>query len=283
MKRKMNKLFILPALMLPLLFFSCDAQGDFNFFSLQDDVAFGEQLHEEILANPEEYPVLERYASQNNQAIYTYVEDIMNRILESNEIYNRDVFEWQVTIIDKDVLNAFAAPGGYLYFYTGFLNFAGSEAELAGVMAHEIAHSDRRHSTDRMTKVYGIQILWSILLGEEPTLMGELLANLTTGLGGLAFTRDNEYEADEYALRYMYSVYDNPVVNRNYELRAMQDFFNRMEDEYGVEGDGQLDFLRTHPYNDDREANMTSIWEDLGSPVGVYYTDNHNAIKLLLQ
>lgn len=254
-------------------------QGDFNLFSLEDDKAFGEQMHEEILANPDEYPILNRNTG-NNEAVYKYVEDIMDRILESDKIFNKETFDWQVTIINDDVLNAFAAPGGYLYFYTGFLDFAGSEAELAGVIAHEIAHADRRHSTDNLSKVYGLQILWSLLLGNEPTLMGEILANLSTGLGNLAFTREHEYEADEYALRYMFSIYD--LSDRNYYLPSMKDFFNRMEEHFGVEGDGSFDFLRTHPFNDDREAAMDEIFVELGSPWGQTYKTNHDDIKLLL-
>ena len=117
-------------------------------------------------------------------------------------------------------------------------------------------------------------------MGNEPTLMGEILANLTTGLGNLAFTREHEYEADEYALRYMYSIYDKS--NRNYYLPSMKDFFNRMEEDYAVEGDGSFDFLRTHPYNDDRELAMDAIYVELGSPSGLTYAENHSAIKALL-
>jgi len=264
-------------IMLPLLFIigvflftACDANGNLNFFSLQDDIDFGKQLDEEILANPAEYPILDPVAYA---AAYDYVEGIMDLALRSDLIKNKNNFPWQVRIIDKDILNAFAAPGGYLYFYTGFLKFAESEAELAGVMCHEIAHSDRRHSTENMSKVYGIQVLFSVLLGQEPGVLSEILAGLTVGASNLAFTRENEYEADEYALRYMHSVRST----RNYDLLAMQDFFNRMEDKLGVEGSGSAveGFLRTHPYNDDREAAMTAVWTELGSPAGDKFSSNH--------
>jgi len=269
------KKIILPVLLIlsVLLLTACDVNGNLNFFSLQDDIDFGRQLDGEILANPAEYPILDPALYPG---AYEYVEGIMDLVLQSDLINNSGNFPWQVRIIDQDVLNAFAAPGGFLYFYTGFLKFAESEAELAGVMAHEIAHSDRRHSTENMTKVYGIQIMFSILLGEEPGVLSEILAGLTVGASSLAFTRENEYEADEYALRYMHSVRNT----RNYNLQAMQDFFNRMEDKLGVEGSGSAveGFLRTHPYNDDREAAMDDVWRELGSPEGELFADHHNAV-----
>ncbi|QEN06776.1 peptidase M48 [Oceanispirochaeta crateris] len=270
----MKKFFLPPFILLALILLTgCDANGNLNFFSIQDDIEFGQQLDAEILANPSEYPLLSRSAYPE---VYAYVEGIMDLILQSDLIRYEDSFPWQVRIIDQDVLNAFAAPGGYLYFYTGFLSFAESEAELAGVMAHEIAHSDRRHSTENMTKVYGLQVLLSLLIGEEPGLLSEILAGLTVGASNLAFTRENEYEADEYALRYMNSVRST----REYELRAMQEFFNRVEDVYDEEGEGSTlgAFFRTHPYNDDREDAMDEIWEELGAYNGEYYRAAHEAV-----
>jgi predicted Zn-dependent protease len=268
---KIIKLAIL-TLGLLLLFTSCD-EGEVNFFSLQDDIDFGRQLDAEIAANPGEYPLLPRTGNEN---LYNYVEGIMLRVLDSDNVRYRNKFPWRVKIIDKDVQNAFAAPGGSLYFYTGFLTFAESEAELAGVMAHEIAHADRRHSTENMTKLYGIQILFSIILGEDPSTLGTILAQLTGSLSGLSFSRENEFEADEYAVRYMDSIRGG---SRNYNLLAMQDFFNRMEDVYEVDGDGSPvgEFFRTHPYNNDRENAMTAVWDELGRPSGELYTSNHTS------
>ena len=62
-------------------------------------------------------------------------------------------------IHDDSTLNAFCTPGGYIYIYTGILKFLDSEDEFAGVLGHEIAHADLRHSTRQMTKQYGVQIL----------------------------------------------------------------------------------------------------------------------------
>ena len=95
------------------------------------------------------------------------------------DLYGQDIpKERQIEIINNpDVLNAFAIPGGYIYLYTGLLLYLDSEAALAGVIAHEIAHVEERHSTQRLTKYYGISILLGIALGENPSTIAEIATN----------------------------------------------------------------------------------------------------------
>ncbi len=253
------------------LFTSCSKDGDVNFFTVKDDVAFGAQLDSTILADPNEYPILNE---AQNQEVYKYVRDIMNRVLQSNEILYKEEFKWQVRVIDKNVLNAFAAPGGYLYFYTGFLKYCRSEAEFAGVMAHEIAHADRRHSTETLTKVYGIQILLSILMGQNPSQLEQIVTVLATNGAALSFSRKHEYQADEYSLRYLNSIKQI----RNYHPTAIIDFFDHMKEDSLTTPNGSFEFLRTHPYDDNRKANIDKIWKSLGSPTGNRFEAEHAAI-----
>jgi len=250
---------------------SCSKDGDVNFFSKNDDIAFGKQLDSTILADPTEYPILNE---AQNPEVYAYVRGIMNTVLQSNEVLYKEEFPWQIRVIDKDVLNAFAAPGGYLYFYTGFIKYCRSEAEFAGVMAHEIAHADRRHSTETLTKVYGIQILFSILLGDNPSQLQEIAALLATNGAALSFSRKHEYEADEYSLRYLNSIKQT----RNYHPTAIIDFFDHMKEDSLTTPDGSFEFLRTHPYDNNRKANVQKIWQELGSPVGSKFETEHAAI-----
>lgn len=250
---------------------SCSKDGDVNFFTVKDDVAFGAQLDSTILADPTEYPILNE--SQNPE-VYTYVRGIMDKVLQSNEILYKDQFVWQVRVIDKDVLNAFAAPGGYLYFYTGFIKYCRSEAEFAGVMAHEIAHADRRHSTETLTKVYGIQILLSVLMGKNPSQLEQIAGVLATNGAALSFSRKHEYQADEYSLRYLNSIKQT----RNYHPTAIIDFFDHMKEDSLTTPNGSFEFLRTHPYDDNRKANVDKIWKSLGSPTGSKFEAEHAAI-----
>jgi len=130
---------------------SCrDQDGNINIFSIEDDKAFGAQVSQEIENDPATI-ILDsaRYAAQ-----YAYIYQIRNKILNSGQVMYKDVFPWRIRIIKNDtVLNAFCTPGGYMYFYTGILKFLESEDHLAGVLGHEMAHADKRHSTDALTQV----------------------------------------------------------------------------------------------------------------------------------
>ncbi|MDX9771344.1 MAG: M48 family metalloprotease [Tenuifilaceae bacterium] len=195
MKRILLLLF--PAIV--LLVTSCD-DGKVNFFTLDDDIAFGQQLDSTIMADPVTYPILDE---DEYPEAYDHINRILNNILQSDDLRYPTTFPWTVKIIDEDILNAFAAPGGYMYFYTGLIKFLDNEAQFAGVMAHEIAHADRRHSTAMLTKQYGFSVLASIILGDNPTILEEIVVSLAQGLGSLKYSRDNEYEADEYAVKYL--------------------------------------------------------------------------------
>lgn len=253
--------------------------GGINVFTIDDDIAFGRQCDEEISSSPSEYPILSRtrYAS-----VYRYLEEIRDNILSSDKIENRDNFEWKLTIIDDDVLNAFVTPGGYIYFYTGLLKYTKSEAEVAGVMAHEIAHADRRHSTQAMTKEYGVSFLISIVAGivtdGEDSYISDIVQTLAYNGASLSFSRKHEYEADEYSVRYLNSIRNK----RNYQPTAIVDFFDRMKQDSLTESNGHFEFLMTHPYDDNRKENIYKIWNSLGSPKGMRFENNHEAIVSML-
>jgi predicted Zn-dependent protease len=273
----MKKTTLFITIIFPLFFFSCekDGGGGLNIFSISDEQQLGLQVSYEIKNNPAEYPILPK---ATNQAAYNYVEGIMNLILSSDLVEYRSTFDWNITIIDADVLNAFAAPGGQLFFYTGFLKYAQSEAELAGVMAHEIAHSDRRHSTANMTKAYGLQTLLSIVMGDDAGTVAQIAASLALNGANLSFSRQHEYQADEYAVKYLNSISSQKA----YEPTAIVDFFNRMAADDLTESSGRFEFLRTHPYDDNRKANINEIWQNLGSPAGNKFEADYTAFKAIL-
>ncbi|MGB0166863.1 MAG: M48 family metalloprotease, partial [Luteibaculum sp.] len=203
----------------------------FNIFSVEDDITFGKQMDSTILASPGEYPVLSRTTYSD---AYDYLENMRDKLLQSQAVTYRDRFEWKITIIrDDNTLNAFCTPGGYIYVYTGLIKYLDSEYELAGVVGHEIAHADRRHSTNQLTKQYGISTLLSIVLGNNPGLLAEISANLLA----LKFSRDDESEADEYSVRYMCPT--------DYQADGAAEFFAKLiaEEQTG----GTPEFLSTHP------------------------------------
>jgi predicted Zn-dependent protease len=121
---------------------ACEGEA-LNLFTIEDDMDLGAQLKAEIEANPEEYPLVD--AAEYPDA-YAHLDRVVGEVLDSGEVEYHDDFAWEFYLIDDDVLNAFAAPGGYVYIYTGLIEFLSHEDELAGVIGHEIAHAANRHT-----------------------------------------------------------------------------------------------------------------------------------------
>lgn len=208
-----------------------------NLFTDSDEVELGQQFDREITNNPKEYPI---YA---NMEVKNYINNrIFRHIMQSHEIKKKTVYNYQLEMIDNDtVLNAFAVPGGYLYLYTGLVKYLDSEAALAGVIGHEIAHVERRHATQRITSAYGLQMLASLALGNNPSQVSVMVANLFSGLTLLANSRDNEDESDEYSMKYL--------AGTRYYPGAVKFFFEKLNADGKVSsGSGGIEtFLSTHP------------------------------------
>ena len=248
-----------------LVAFQCEENDkSINLFSINQDIEFGASMDTTILKDPSQFPVLPR---SQYQLAYQHLERIRDNLLASGEVRYRNEFPWEVKIIKNDTtLNAFAAPGGYMYFYTGIIHFLDDEAEFAGVMAHEMAHCDRRHSTDNLTKNYGISIMLGMILGNNPSQLAEVAAGLGSGLSTLAFSRSNEYEADQYAVKYMSGT--------DYDPMGLAGFFEKMEGH-----PTPPTFLSTHPSPDDRIEQINANWQVEGSKTGERFADRYQDFK----
>ena len=228
--------------------------GGLNIFSDSDDIKLGQQLDQEIRNKPNEYPIL-----QNRPDVTAYVEQVGNKVLASPEVKKRGIYAYTYEIIrDDNTINAFCTPGGYIYVYTGLLKFVDNEATLAGVMGHEIAHAERRHATQRITKAYGAQLLLSIALGERPSQVAEIAANLFTGLALLANSRSDEQESDEYSFKYLQST--------EYYPGAIKYFFEKIRNEKGARGGSFERLLSTHPLAQDRVDHVNEMLRQIGDP-----------------
>lgn len=250
------------------LFGACkkDNGGGINIFTIQQDRELGMQLASEIEANPAEYPVL---PYQGNEQAYEYLYDMRDAILASDEIRFREEFAWELKIIaDDNTLNAFAAPGGYMYVYTGLIKFLNEADHLAGVVGHEIAHADQRHSTQQLTQQYGISTLSTLLLGENPG----LLAEIATGLVSLSFSRSDETDADEHSVDYL--------CDTDYASNGAAGFFQKLLDT-GQSG-GTPAFLSTHPSPDNRVDNINERAVSFGCDTTARDNAGYAAFKALL-
>lgn len=218
--------------------------SDFNLFTIEEDVQLGMELKAEIEANPDLYPVLD---PQRNEDAYYHLDRISFEILDSADIVYREDFAWEFYIIEDDeVLNAFAAPGGYIWIYTGLIKFLTHEDDLAGVIGHEIAHADNRHSTEQLTQVYGLGTLLELILGENQGLISDIAAELAT----LSFSREDESEADEFSVYYL--------CDTIYAADGAASFFEQMDSA------GLPEILSTHPNPDNRVEDIRDLAKALG-------------------
>ena len=142
----------------------------------------------------------------DDSVLVNYVNEIGQKIARLSD---RADLDYRFAIIDTPIINAFACPGGYIYLYTGLLQVMENEAQLAGVLAHEISHVVARHGVKRLQQILGLQVLLSIALGESSELTQQAVG---IGLSVLlqAHSRDNEFEADEYGTYYMQKAGYNP-------------------------------------------------------------------------
>lgn len=236
--KQIKFLFILPVLV--ILFSGCNGDGVF-LFSLQDDINLGAEVDAQIESDPSFNIIAE---SANPQA-YAYLNEMKDIILNSGEVRYKDEFVWQLHIIEDDsTLNAFATPGGYIYVYTGLINYLDDASSLAGVMGHEIAHADRRHSSKQLQKQYGVSTLLQILTGGDPG----ALAQLASGLLALSFSRNDETDADNGSVDYLCPT--------DFEADGAANFFQKIVDS-GSSTPPQ--FLSTHPNPDNRVENIQSM------------------------
>ncbi len=234
-----------------------------NIFSPDDDIKLGLQVKKEIESDPKKFPILEE---KNNKEIYRYIRGLRDIILKTNQLKYKDKFEWEVKIIDDDkTLNAFATPGGHIYIYTGLIKFLDTEDELLGVMGHEMAHADRRHSTRQLTKSVGLSILLNATLGDKQS-----VEQIIGALLNLQFSRSNESEADEYSVRYLCPTAYNAAGSAN--------FFKKM-----LNQPAPPVFLSTHPSPKDRVKHIEELKEKLNCQGTRTNKEKYSRIKKLLK
>ncbi len=235
-----------------------------NFYSLEKEIALGKQLAQEV----------ERQAKIVDDPV---ISEYVNR-LGQNLVRNSDAkVPFTIKVLDSEEVNAFALPGGFFFVNTGLILKADNEAELAGVMGHEIAHVAARHGTRSATRGELAQIgmiAASIVIPYGWT--GYAIqqgASMAIPLGFLTFSRANEREADHLGLQYMYKAGYDPV--------AFVDFFEKIESLEKRKPGSVSKVFSTHPMTDDRiKAAQEEIQKDLPPrPEYVVNTSEFNDVK----
>lgn len=239
-----------------------------DFYSMEHEIAIGKQLSQEV----------EKSAKFIDDPVVT---EYVNRVGQ-NLVRNSDArVPFTIKVIDSDQVNAFALPGGFFYVNSGLILHADEESELAGVMAHEIAHVCARHGTKQQTKGDIIQMASIPAMIFIPySWAGYALyegINLAIPMTFLKFSRDDEKEADYLGLQYMYKA--------GYDPNSFVSFFEKVEALEKKQPGTIPKYFSTHPPTPDRiEAAQKEIAEIL-PPRNEYIvtTSEFDTVKRRLQ
>lgn len=213
--------------------------------SEQQEAQMGGQQDEQILQSGQVY---------DDPGLQDYVQELGSSLAAKSE---RPELPWTFRVLDDEIVNAFAAPGGYIYVTRGILAHLNSEAELATVLGHEIGHVTARHSANQMSKqqLMGIGLAVGMIL--EPAVASwSDVAQAGLGLAALKFSRDDERQADNLGLRYMVGAGYDP-----YQAPEVFDMLNRVTRTGG--GGAIPSWASTHPQPENRtyliERRLTQL------------------------
>lgn len=229
-----------------------------TIMSAEDEAKAGAEAHPKIV---------EAYGGiYDDPKLGAYVAQVTARIAKGSD---RPDIGYRVTVLDSPIVNAFALPGGYVYVTRGLLSLVDDEAELAGVLGHEIGHVIARHGAQRQTAALGASVVGAIL----GAVAGSSAVSDAVGLGGrgllAGYSRDQEYEADALGVRYLAQAGYDPYAEADFleTMAAEQELDDRL---MGQKGGNTADWLASHPATPDRvkaargHAGATGMEVDAG-------------------
>ncbi len=213
---------------------------ELSLVSQDQEIAIGRDGHKAIIAE---------YGLYDDPEIQAHVQEMGMRLAKSSHLPN---LEWHFTVLDDPVVNAFALPGGYIYITRGILAYLNSDAQLAGVLGHEIGHVTARHTAQRITQqqLAGLGLAVGMFFSSTMRRYG---GNAETALGllFLKFGRDDENQADELGVQYATATGFDP-----HEIPSTYSMLKRVGDQSGERLPG---FLSTHPDPGDREQRTARL------------------------
>jgi len=237
---RIKKFHLVGFMFIGLIFFlpSCavnpvTGKQELMLLSESDELRLGRETDREIV---------KQYGIYEDSKLTAYLNEICQRLAK---VSHRPQLNYQFKILDTSVVNAFAVPGGYIYFSRGILAVLNNEAEVSGVIGHEIGHIAARHSAKQYSKAQLAQIGLGVgsIFVDSPILTS--LAQIGVGMLFLKFSRDNEREADRLGVEY--------ASKAGYEASQLANFFEtltRMNP--GSDRSGLPGWFSTHPSPEDR-------------------------------
>jgi predicted Zn-dependent protease len=233
-----------------------------NLYSLEKEIALGKGLAQDI----------ERQAKIVDDPI---IAEYVNRVGQ-NLVRNSDVkVPVTIKVIDSEEINAFALPGGFFFVNSGLILRAETEAELAGVMAHEIAHIAARHGTRQASRgqIVNLATIPLIFMGGWAGYGVRQAASVLIPIGFLTFSRGFETEADLLGLQYLYKA--------GYDPTAFVDFFEKLQSDEKRKPGTMAKVFSSHPPTGDRIENTQKNIEEIlkAKPEYVVTTSEFNDVK----
>lgn len=258
---------LLSLILVPVLLTGCGSaminpvtgQSERSVMSEANEIAQGQQAHEEVLR---EYGVV------RNARLQAYVNDLGQRLAQAS---HRNQLRWHFTVLDSGDINAFALPGGYVYVTRGLMAYMQDEADLAGVIGHEIGHVTARHGAQRATRsqdaglgVFAATVLGAVLESQGLAGAGQAASQVsqTVASGYIAsYGREQELQADALGAEYLSrSNYDpRNMINVITGLKNQERFAADQARAEGRSVSVAGNWLSSHPSNDQRLQNITQL------------------------
>lgn len=218
-------------------FAGCATLGGVNSYSVEQEWQLGQQIEAQLRT---ELPL------SNDATLTRYVNQMGQGIVRQTGAAN---LPWRFYVVRDPAINAFNVPGGLVYINTGLIAQANSAAELAGAMAHEIAHGTARHGTARLSKANELNTVAGAVLGRSPNGAAAIATQIAAQGAFASFSRSDEREADRLGVGYMAAAGYNPEgLVRLLQQLAQQD-----------QGRGGVALFRTHPLSSERVQNVQAL------------------------
>lgn len=262
MRRTLLTLVLIPALLTgcgSAIINPVTGQSERSVMSEANEIAEGQKAHDEVLR---EYGVVK------NARLQAYVNNIGQRLAQSS---HRNQLQWHFTVLDSPEINAFALPGGYVYVTRGLMAYMEDEADLAGVIGHEIGHVTARHGAQRATRsqdaglgVFAATVLGAVLESQGLAGAGQAVSQVsqTVASGYIAsYGREQELQADSLGAEYLSrSNYDpKNMINVITVLKNQERFAMDQARAEGRSAPDSNSWLSSHPSNDQRLQNITQL------------------------
>lgn len=231
-----------------------------NFYSIDAEKALGKELSQQVESVCK---IL------NDKVVNDYINTLGQRLVR----YSDAKISFTIKVLDDDQVNAFALPGGYLYVNSGLILAAQNEAELAGVMAHEIAHVAARHGTKGATRtqIWNLASIPLVFVGGPVGMAIREISQLAVPMTFLKFSRGFEREADLLGIEYEYAA--------GYDPGAFVDFFERL-DTQKKKPNFMARAFSTHPMNKDRIERAEKEIDTMLPPHDQYVLNTSDFVEM---